>query len=93
MCEDVKTEQKVLQALAKVKKYKQLNDENMALTGSSKKDVIVLIEDERQNLFGGYIGNEIIINENINDDSGYVFSIRKNFQYETKRYFDKRAWY
>lgn len=42
MCEDVKTEQKVLQALAKVKKYKQLNDENMALTGSSKKDVIVL---------------------------------------------------
>ena len=42
MCEDVKTEQKVLQALAKVKKYKQLNDENMALIGSSKNDVIVL---------------------------------------------------
>ncbi|MBR6539363.1 MAG: META domain-containing protein [Bacteroides sp.] len=42
MCEDMKTEQQVLQALAKVKKYNQLNDENMALTGSSKKDVIVL---------------------------------------------------
>ena len=42
MCDDANTEQQVLQALAKVKKYKQLNQENMALTGSSKKDVIVL---------------------------------------------------
>lgn len=41
-CTDMSVERRVLQALAKVKKYKQLNDENMALCGSSKKDVIVL---------------------------------------------------
>lgn len=41
-CADMTVEHQVLQALAKVKKYKQLNNENMALIGSSKKDVIVL---------------------------------------------------
>lgn len=42
MCPDMKLEQQVLEALSKVKKYKRLNQENMALIGSSKNDVIVL---------------------------------------------------
>ncbi len=42
MCPDMNLEQQVLEALSKVKRYKQLNNENMMLTGSSKKEVIVL---------------------------------------------------
>ena len=61
------------------------NQFNKILNG--KKDIIVLIEDEKQNLFGGYIGNEIQTNENLKDETCYVFSLRKNGIYRKKRYF------
>ena len=48
--------------------------------------VFILVEDERENLFGGYIGNEIIIDENVKDPTCYVFSMRKNGIFHTKRY-------
>ena len=51
-----------------------------------KKDVIVLVEDERKNLFGGYIGNEIVVQQNVNDISCYVFSMRKNGEFNPKKY-------
>ena len=51
-----------------------------------KKDVIVLVEDERQNLFGGYIGNEIVVGKDIQDNSCYVFLLRNNGEFIKKRY-------
>ena len=51
-----------------------------------KKEVIVLVEDHLQNLFGGYIGNEINIQQNIQDQSFYVFSLRKNGEFNPKKY-------
>ena len=53
---------------------------------NQKKDVIVLVEDENKNLFGGYIGNEIVIGQNVKDDSCYVFSLRKNGVFNPKKY-------
>ena len=63
-----------------------VNDSDFSEELRGKKDIIILIEDERQNLFGGYIGNEIRVNENVKDDSSYVFSLRKNGEYTMKRY-------
>ena len=48
--------------------------------------VLILIEDEQNNLFGGYIENEVIIDKHIKDKSCYVFSLRKNGEYTMKRY-------
>lgn len=42
MCPDMTVEQNVLAALAQVKKYKKLGQENMALCGSSNRPVVVL---------------------------------------------------
>ena len=53
---------------------------------NGKKNVLILIEDERQNLFGGYIGNEVRINNQIKDKSCYVFSFRKDGEYRMKRF-------
>ena len=54
---------------------------------NGKKDIIILIEYEQQNLFGGYIGNKIIIGEDVNDPTCYLFSLRKNGKYTMKQYF------
>ena len=51
-----------------------------------KQDIIILIEDEQMNLFGGYIGNEIIIGKNVKDNSCFVFSLRKNGVKNLKRF-------
>lgn len=42
MCANMSVEENVLAALSRVKKYKQLEDGNMALCSSSKRPVIVL---------------------------------------------------
>ena len=62
------------------------NDSEFDQKLNKKKDIIILIEDERQNLFGGYIGNEICLGLHILDNSCYVFSLRKDGIYDTKRY-------
>ena len=38
------------------------------------------------NLFGGYIGNKVQIDENMKDESCYLFSLRKNGEYRMKKY-------
>lgn len=45
-CPDMTVEQRVLEALAQVKKYKKLGEDNMALCGSSNRPVIVLQKKE-----------------------------------------------
>ena len=62
------------------------NDSEFGEIMKGKKDVIVLIEDERKNLFGGYIGNEIVVQQDSNDNSCYVFSLRKNGEFNPNKY-------
>ena len=58
-----------------------------------KRDIIILIEDERQNLFGGYIGNRIKIDEKVKDETCYVFSLRKDGEYTMKQYLKNEIGY
>ena len=43
-----------------------------------RKDIIILIKDENENLFGGYIGNHITIGQNVHCKNCYLFSLRRN---------------
>ena len=51
-----------------------------------RKNLAIVVEDEKQNLFGGYIGDEVQINENVRTQNCFVFSIRKNGSYRLQRY-------
>ena len=69
------------------------NDSEFVEKLNEKRNIIVLIEDERQNLFGGYIGNQIHINKNVKDNSCFVSSMRKNGEYQMKRYLKNEIGY
>ena len=44
---------------------------------NGKKNVMIIIEDEHNNIFGGYISKEIVINEWIIDQTAFVLSMKK----------------
>ena len=50
-----------------------------------------MVEDEYQNLFGGYIDTTITIGETITSNNCYVFSLRKNGEYRMKKYFRNKT--
>ena len=70
-----------------------VNDSEFGEKLRGKKDVIILIEDHQQNLFGGYIGNQIRISEYVKDKTCYVFSLRKNGEYRMKKYLKNEIGY
>ena len=77
---------------SEIHKWSENNSEfDQKLNG--KKNIIVLIEDERKNLFGGYIGNEIQIWKYMKDESCYLFSLRKNGKYRFKKYLKNETGY
>ena len=48
--------------------------------------VCVVIEDNNNNIFGGYVSKEIVINEWIIDQTAFVFSMKKDGKYHPKKY-------
>ena len=53
---------------------------------SGRKDVIFLIENERNDLFGGYIGNTIKIGSYSKCETSFIFTLKKNGEFKPKRY-------
>ena len=53
---------------------------------NGKKNVMIIIEDEHNNIFGGYVSKEIVINEWIIDQTAFVFSLKKDGKYHPKKY-------
>ena len=53
---------------------------------NGKKDIIIVIENDARDIFGGYIGSKINIGEIINDKKCFVFSFKKNNEWTSKRY-------
>ena len=56
-----------------------------------RKDIVVMIEDERKNLFGGYIGETVQLCKAVKTDKCFVYSLRKNGIFNPKRYDVKRG--
>ena len=79
-----KTVEKILFDSELHKWSKNYSEFGKRLEGSS--NIVVLVEDELMNLFGGYIPNKVIIGENVIDPSCFVFILRKNGEYQMKTY-------
>ena len=61
------------------------NDSEFSSKLNNKLKVMILIENNFGNIFGGYIEKEIKINQFINEGT-YVFSMKKNDTIEMKKY-------
>ena len=53
---------------------------------SRKNNIIVLVEDTKNNVFGGYIGNNVNIKSKSKDPTCYLFSLKKDGKYTMKTY-------
>ena len=62
------------------------NESEFADKIKGKKEIIILVEDERMNLFGCYIKNDVVVDENVSDDFCSLFRLRKDGEYQCKRF-------
>ena len=59
------------------------NDSEFREIMNGKRNVCVVVEDERHNLFGGFIGNET---QYMNDQTCFVFSIKKDGVFNPRKF-------
>ena len=77
---------------SEVNKWNQ-NDSEFDSILNGKRNVCIVIEDERHNLFGGFIGNTITIHHKIIDNSCFVFSLKKDGQINPRKFNKKENGY
>ena len=63
-----------------------MNDSEFGEIIQGKKDIVIVVEDERLNLFGGYIGSEITTDSIDTTQNCCLFSLKKNNKFNPKRY-------
>lgn len=51
-----------------------------------KRNILVLVEDERNNLFGGYIGTEVRVGKVTDDDDCLLFSLKKDGVFDPRSF-------
>ena len=55
-----------------------------------KQHICIVLEDKKNNIFGGYLHNEIVGNKWINDKNSFLFSIKRNNKQLLLKYKKKR---
>ena len=70
-----------------------INNSQFGKNLKGKQNIVVLIEDERTNLFGYFIGDRINLNENFWCNKSFMFCLRKDGEFNLKQYYPKGKYY
>ena len=52
----------------------------------NKNKILILIEDKKNNIFGGFISTHVMVNCFCSDNQSYLFSLKKNGKYHTRKF-------